>query len=204
QDLHAQLAAMWLEINPEHRVLDACAAPGGKTSHILEHCPALKELVALDQDPSRLEQITETLERLSLSAKLICADARDTGSWWDGQLFDRILLDAPCSGTGVIRRHPDIKLLRRKPDIENYAKIQKELLTALWPLLAPNGMLLYATCSILPQENSEVIDYFLKTTPDCRHQPISNTQSTKSEYGCQLLTTTDGGDGFFYAKLIKA
>lgn len=203
QDLHAQLAADWLDLEPNARVLDACAAPGGKTSHILEKQPNLKELLALDHDQARLQQVADTLTRLNLKANLRCADARNTMEWWDGQPFDRILLDAPCSGTGVIRRHPDIKLLRRKSDIDNYAATQKELLSSLWPLLAPGGTLLYATCSVLPEENSDVIKYFLTTTPDAHHQPIIFNEAIHTPYGCQLLTTATGGDGFFYAKIRK-
>ncbi len=146
QDNAAQLAADLLELAPEQRILDACAAPGGKTAHILEIQPALKELIAIDQDPQRLQKIKENLDRLNLSATLIADDASQPNRWWDNHLFDRILLDAPCSATGVIRRHPDIKILRQMSDISALAQQQLDLLTALWPLLKPKGILLYLFC----------------------------------------------------------
>jgi len=157
QDEAAQLAADLLELAPGQRVLDACAAPGGKTCHLLEVEPTLAEVVAVDLEAKRLARVRENLDRLQLDATLIAADGRDTGAWWDGQPFQRILLDAPCSATGVIRRHPDIKLTRKPEDIPALAHLQGELLDALWPTLAPGGILLYATCSVLPTENSETI-----------------------------------------------
>ncbi|MGR9012474.1 MAG: 16S rRNA (cytosine(967)-C(5))-methyltransferase RsmB, partial [Gammaproteobacteria bacterium] len=153
QDTAAQLAAGLLDVKPGHRVLDVCAAPGGKTAHILETQPQLTELVAVDIDESRLQRVSENMQRLNLQAKLVVGDAANPESWWDGKPFDRILLDAPCSALGVIRRHPDIKLLRRAEDIGQLQALQQSILQAVWPLLAPGGQLLYATCSILKQEN---------------------------------------------------
>src|SRR5690606_18782060 len=134
---------------------DACAAPGGKTGHILERTPGLAELLALDQDPERLRRVGENLDRLGLQARLVAADAGAVAQWWDGRAFDRILLDAPCSASGVIRRHPDIKVLRRAADVAGLVVQQQRLLEALWPLLVPGGMLEYCTCSVLRAENTE-------------------------------------------------
>ena len=165
QDEAAQLAAGLLDLAPGQRVLDACCAPGGKTCHLLEREPQLAGLVALDLEPKRLARVRENLERLQLDAELLAADARATAQWWDGKPFQRILLDAPCSATGVIRRHPDIKLTRRAEDIAPLAALQGEMLDALWPTLEVGGVLLYATCSVLPTENREVIGAFLARTP---------------------------------------
>ena len=173
QDEAAQLAAELLMLEPGQRVLDACCAPGGKTCHILEHQPQLAEVVAIDLEPQRLERVKENLVRLKLDATLIAGDARATEQWWDGQAFQRILLDAPCSATGVIRRHPDIKLTRQADDIEPLAQLQGEVLDALSSTLADNGILLYATCSTLPTENTEVIDAFLQRTSDAQQLPFA-------------------------------
>ncbi|TRO21751.1 16S rRNA (cytosine(967)-C(5))-methyltransferase RsmB [Ectopseudomonas mendocina] len=203
QDEAAQLAADLLELTPGQRVLDACAAPGGKTCHLLEVEPGLIEVVAVDLEAKRLTRVRENLERLQLEATLIAADGRDTAAWWDGTPFQRILLDAPCSATGVIRRHPDIKLTRKPEDISALAQLQGELLDALWPTLAPGGILLYATCSVLPTENSETIAAFLARTADAQEVAIAGEFGLQPAHGRQLLPQLDGHDGFYYAKLIK-
>lgn len=203
QDEAAQLAAGLLDLAPGQRVLDACAAPGGKTCHLLEAQPQLGEVIALDLEPQRLARVQENLERLQLEATLIAADGRDVAAWWDGKPFQRILLDAPCSATGVIRRHPDIKLTRQADDIAALAQLQGELLDALWPTLEVGGVLLYATCSVLPQENSDNIAAFLARTPGARELDIAGAFGLKQAHGRQLLPQADGHDGFYYAKLIK-
>ncbi len=203
QDEAAQLAADLLDLAPGQRVLDACAAPGGKTCHLLEAQPQLSEVIALDLEPGRLARVQENLERLQLKATLIAADGRATKVWWDSQPFQRILLDAPCSATGVIRRHPDIKLTRQADDIAALAQLQGELLDALWPTLEVGGVLLYATCSVLPQENSDNIAAFLQRTPGARELDIAGAFGLKQAHGRQLLPQADGHDGFYYAKLIK-
>ena len=203
QDEAAQLAADLLQLAPGQRVLDACAAPGGKTCHLLEAEPGLSEVIAVDLEAKRLVRVRDNLERLGLNATLIAADGRDTAAWWDGKPFQRILLDAPCSATGVIRRHPDIKLTRKADDIPALASLQGELLDALWPTLEVGGILLYATCSTLPTENTEVIEAFLARTPGARELDISGPFGLKQPHGRQLLAQQDGHDGFYYAKLIK-
>ena len=203
QDEAAQLAADLLDLASGQRVLDACAAPGGKTCHLLEAEPGLQEVIALDLEPARLARVQENLERLQLKATLIAADGRATKVWWDGKPFQRILLDAPCSATGVIRRHPDIKLTRKEEDIAALAQLQGELFDALWPTLEVGGVLLYATCSVLPQENSDNIAAFLQRTPGARELDIPGTFGLKQAHGRQLLPQADGHDGFYYAKLIK-
>ena len=203
QDEAAQLAADLLDLAPGQRVLDACCAPGGKTCHILEVEPALAGVVAVDLEAKRLVRVRENLERLGLSAQLIAADGRDTATWWDGKPFQRILLDAPCSATGVIRRHPDIKLTRQPDDIAALATLQGELLDAMWPTLEVGGILLYATCSTLPTENTEVIEAFLARTPGARELDIAGQFGLKQPHGRQLLAQEGGHDGFYYAKLIK-
>ncbi|MDP4570962.1 16S rRNA (cytosine(967)-C(5))-methyltransferase RsmB [Pseudomonas sp. LPH60] len=208
QDEAAQLAADLLELAPGQRVLDACCAPGGKTCHILEVQPQLAGVVAVDLEAKRLVRVRENLDRLGLDAQLIAADGRDTQAWWDGQPFQRILLDAPCSATGVIRRHPDIKLTRQAEDIAALAQLQGELLDALWQTLEVGGILLYATCSTLPTENTEVIEAFLSRTPGARELDIGGqlgqpAAGIKQPHGRQLLAQEGGHDGFYYAKLIK-
>lgn len=203
QDEAAQLSADLLELAPGQRVLDACCAPGGKTCHLLEAEPGLAHMVAIDLEAKRLTRVRENLDRLKLDAELIACDARDTASWWDGKPFQRILLDAPCSATGVIRRHPDIKLTRQADDIPALAALQGELLDALWPTLEVGGMLLYATCSSLPTENTEVIDAFLARTPGARELDLATEAGLRQPYGRQLLAQEGGHDGFYYAKLIK-
>jgi 16S rRNA (cytosine967-C5)-methyltransferase len=212
QDCGAQLTAHLLDLQENQTVLDACAAPGGKTIHMLELEPKLKELVALDIDQARLEKIQQNLQRTKTSATLLLGDGREPETWQapdssnnsPQQSYDRILLDAPCSGTGVINHHPDIKLLRRQTDIAKFAQQQYELLQALWPLLKPGGILLYVTCSILPEENSEQIATFLQETTDAKEVSIEFIQpQVKTPHGLQLLPITKQHDGFYYAKLIK-
>ncbi|NIE75752.1 16S rRNA (cytosine(967)-C(5))-methyltransferase RsmB [Pantoea sp. Tr-811] len=203
QDEAAQLSADLLELAPGQRVLDACCAPGGKTCHLLEAEPGLAHMTAIDLEAKRLTRVRENLDRLQLDAELIACDARDTASWWDGKPFQRILLDAPCSATGVIRRHPDIKLTRQAEDIPALATLQGELLDALWPTLEVGGMLLYATCSSLPTENTEVIDAFLARTPGARELDLATEAGLRQPHGRQLLAQEGGHDGFYYAKLIK-
>ncbi len=209
QDSAAQFASQLMELAPGQRVLDACCAPGGKTCAMLESEPALASMLAVDLEADRLKRVEQNLARLGLSAELLAADVSNTDQWWDGQALDRILLDAPCSATGVVRRHPDIKYLRRPEDINALADTQFHLLTALWPLLKPGGILVYATCSILPTENEEVIDRFLKHTPDAATSPLSLPLGFAQQHGWQFLPeqhtpSTSGHDGFYYAKLIKA
>lgn len=203
QDEAAQLAADLLDLAPGQRVLDACCAPGGKTCHILEAEPKLAGVVAVDLEAKRLVRVRENLARLGLSAELIAADGRDTATWWDGKPFQRILLDAPCSATGVIRRHPDIKLTRQPDDIAALAVLQGELLDAMWRTLEVGGILLYATCSTLPTENTEVIEAFLARTPGARELDLATAAGIKQPHGRQLLAQEGGHDGFYYAKLIK-
>lgn len=203
QDEAAQLAAGLLAPGPGHRVLDACAAPGGKTAHLLEFAPDAA-VVALDRSLERLSRVTDNLARLGLSGDVIAGDAGDPDGWWDGTPFQRILLDAPCSATGVIRRHPDVKVLRRADDIAPLAQGQLHLLEALWPLLAEGGSLLYATCSVLPQENSHVVRGFLARHPEARHVPIPAAWGRPVAVGRQILPGEDEMDGFYYALLHKA
>ncbi|PYE30490.1 16S rRNA m(5)C-967 methyltransferase [Idiomarina fontislapidosi] len=198
QDRSAQLAADMVAAQPEHRVLDCCAAPGGKTVHLLERTEFQTPLIAIDVDEQRLERVSENLYRANLSCDVICADVLDIDSWWDKQPFDRILLDAPCSATGVIRRHPDIKWLRRSSDIEQLVELQQSMLERLWPILKPGGQLVYATCSILPEENSEQISRFLGQHSDANLVSIDANRPM-----LQLLPGEHHGDGFFYAKIEK-
>lgn len=202
QDGAAQLAAEYLAPEENDKVLDCCAAPGGKTCHLIELEPTI-HCVALDNDKKRLVRVNDNLTRLQLSASVLCADATQPERWWDGKPFDRILLDAPCSATGVIRRHPDIRWLRKKQDIEPLVIIQKQLLTTLWGLLKPGGTLLYATCSILPEENQKQITHFLTTQTDATLIPILKNETATSP-GRQILPGEDQMDGFYYARLLKA
>lgn len=202
QDAAAQLAATLIAPQPGMRVLDACAAPGGKTGHLLEICSEI-ELIALDIEEQRLARAGQNLERLGLRATLLAADAATPERWWDGNPFDRILLDAPCSASGVIRRHPDIKLLRRAEDIDRLVALQRRILDALWPLLRPGGMLLYATCSVLPQENSEQLANFLARQDDATEQPLAAEWGRAVAVGRQILPNQDGMDGFYYACITK-
>jgi len=203
QDAAAQLAAPLLAPAPGERILDACAAPGGKTAHLLEYQPSLQGLVALDKDPERLARLQENLSRLGLRAEVACADAAAPDEWWDGRLFQRILLDAPCSATGIIRRHPDIKLLRRADQIAGLLSRQERLLVALWPLLAPGGTLLYATCSVLCEENDAQVARFVASRGDVGVQPIEAAWGRPLRYGRQVLPGEEQMDGFYYALLRK-
>lgn len=203
QDEAAQLAMSVLEVPVAARVLDACAAPGGKAAHILERHPATRELVALDNAAARVVKLEATFARLGVDATTRCADAANVDSWWDGELFDRILIDAPCSGTGVIRRHPDIKHHRRPEDILRLADEQARLLDSLWPLLGPGGKLVYATCSVLRAENDSVIGAFLDRTEDAVPDPIATTWGATTLYGRQVLTGSDNMDGFYFARLMR-
>jgi 16S rRNA (cytosine967-C5)-methyltransferase len=208
QDAGAQLAAPLLACEAGMRVLDACAAPGGKTAHLLELTPNLAELVAIDIDQRRLSRIQENLDRLRRSATLKAADVRDVDAFWDRKPFDRILVDAPCSSTGVIRRHPDIKLLRRPGDIAPLAATQLQILQACFRMLAPGGRLLYSTCSVLPEENDGVLADFLRAELRARILPaalVSQVPGTlPALHGVQLLPGNEAGtDGFHYACVEK-
>ena len=196
QDLGAQWAASILEIGADMRVLDACAAPGGKTGHLLELADI--DLTALDSDGARLERVRDNLTRLGLSAHLLAADAGNTGAWWDGHPFDRILLDAPCSASGVAGRHPDGKWLKRAEDVQHLGREQSRLLDALWPLLKPNGKMLYATCSLFEAENAGQVAAFLARHPDASLDILDPPLGKKG----RLLPGSDT-DGFFYARLLK-
>jgi 16S rRNA (cytosine967-C5)-methyltransferase len=203
QDAAAQQAAPLLELAPGQRVLDACAAPGGKTAQLLECCPAA-DVTALDIDAVRVARIHDTLRRLKLTARVLTADALDVAVWWDGRAFDRILLDAPCSASGVIRRHPDIKLRRQPADLVKLAATQARLLDALWPTLTPGGKLLYVTCSCLPDENEQQIAAFLARRPDAMEEPLALGAGRARRHGWQCLPGEADGDGFYYARLAKA
>ncbi|MDE1329931.1 16S rRNA (cytosine(967)-C(5))-methyltransferase RsmB [Vibrio aestuarianus] len=197
QDAAAQLAVDYLTPKEGELILDCCAAPGGKTAHILEHTVDT-EVVAIDSDATRLERVYDNLERLQLRADVICGDARYPEEWWHGEQFDRILLDAPCSATGVIRRHPDIKWLRRGSDIEALAELQSEIMDAMWKQLKVGGTMVYATCSITPQENSLQVKAFLARTANAQL-----VGSDKEQPGRQILPGEEDMDGFYYAVLTK-
>ncbi len=204
QDEASQLAVGLLALRPGQTVLDACAAPGGKTCHILESERSLTSILSLDKGSNRLLRVQENLTRLGLEASLVCADATDTQNWWNGEGFDRILLDAPCSATGVIRRHPDIKLLRSQESLHSLQLSQRNLLHALWPCLKSNGLLLYTTCSILQQENQSIIEGFLQRTDNAKYEGIAADWGVECRYGRQLLAgANDGPDGFFFCLLRK-
>lgn len=208
QDGAAQIAAPWLLERGGRRILDACAAPGGKTAHLLELMPDGADLTAIDIDGERLVAVEENLRRLGLQATIAAADASDPDAWWDGEPFDRILMDAPCSATGVIRRHPDIKHLRRASDIEALARRQGEMLDALWRLLAPGGRLLYVTCSVLRAENDAVVGAFRHGRGDLAGEHVLQNNNirdlmTPTAHGFQLSPGTQGLDGFYYACLDK-
>ena len=204
QDGAAQLAAGLLDLRPGQRVLDACAAPGGKTAHILELEPGLAQLTAVDIAGQRLLRIDENLARLSLRANLVQGDAGDPSDWWDGRCYDRILLDAPCSASGVIRRHPDIKLLRKPGDIAKLVVAQARLLDAMWPLLSSGGMLLYSTCSVLSVENSGQIARFLEAHADAAELPIAAAWGRECRHGRQILPGENEMDGFYFACLTRS
>ncbi|MDA0824633.1 MAG: 16S rRNA (cytosine(967)-C(5))-methyltransferase RsmB [Proteobacteria bacterium] len=201
QDEAAQLAKTVLDLPSSGAILDACAAPGGKTAHILES--GQLRVVALDRSAQRMSLLRQSMERLNLQAEIKVVDAIKVHDWWDGTQFDRILLDAPCSGSGVIRRHPDIKLHRRHADIANLAGQQLQLIQALWPLLKPGGKLVYATCSILRAENDEVIERFISAADAADLESIDVDWGVPTDFGRQTLTGDDHMDGFFYARLAK-
>ncbi len=196
QDAGAQYAARLLDVHDGMRVLDACAAPGGKTAHILERAAA--SVVAVDNDAKRLLRVEQNLQRLGLAAQMVVGDAAEPDNWWDGVPFDRILADVPCSASGVVRRHPDIKWLRRRTDIAGFATQQLRILHALWRLLAQDGKLLYATCSVFHQENEQVIAAFLAQQQDAQLLPVSLAHGIEGQ-----LLPDDQHDGFFYALLQK-
>ena len=203
QDAGAQLSAGLLDLRPGHRVLDACAAPGGKTAHICETQPRVARTTALDIDEKRIERLHSTLSRLNLGASVIKANAASAETWWDGRRFDRILLDAPCSATGVIRRHPDIKRLKTPEQLPALQTSQTELLAALWPLLKPGGRLVYATCSLLREENDLMIETYLDQHPAASSERIRAEWGTATACGRQLLPCLDATDGFYYARLTR-
>ena len=203
QDAGAQIAAGLLDLQPKQRVLDACAAPGGKSCHILETEPELTSLVSLDVDANRLERVKENLQRLKLDAELYQGDASTPAGNWAKKQYDRILLDVPCSATGVIRRHPDIKCLRRKEDIPALVSLQSKILDAIWPLLTPGGKLLYCTCSLLPDENDIQIAQFLQRQPEAQESPINASWGHARSCGRQILPGEQTMDGFYYALLEK-
>ena len=204
QDEAAQLAARLLSAAPGEHVLDACAAPGGKACHILELQPELGRLVAMDVDGARLQRVGENLERLGLNAELVVGDGARPPAALAAGAFDRILVDAPCSASGVIRRHPDIKLLRRPADLPQLAHQQQAILRGLWPLLKPGGRLLYATCSLFDEENSGVLGQFLQGHPDAALCPTTWNWGEATACGRQLLPSRDGPDGLFYSLLRKS
>jgi 16S rRNA (cytosine967-C5)-methyltransferase len=207
QDLGAQCVAFLMDLAPGLRVLDACAAPGGKTALIAEREPSLKKLVAVDIDPHRLSRVRENLSRGNLSAEVLTGDATAPAKWWDGELFDRILLDAPCSGLGVIRRHPDIRLRKSPSDIDKLPALQGRLLKAAWDLLAPGGRLVYVTCTVTRSENRDVIAAFLSGRPGASNVPQAWEGwpgfGEADEFGRQILPGEAGADGFYYAALTK-
>jgi 16S rRNA (cytosine967-C5)-methyltransferase len=200
QDAAAQYAAKVLDPNPGSRVLDACAAPGGKTAHLLERSDL--EVVALDNDAMRLERVGSNLARLHLAARLVCGDAAEPPQWWDGALYPYILADVPCSASGVVRRHPDIKWLRRPEDICAFAERQAEILNALWQVLAPGGKLLYATCSVFDEENNAQIERFVHRHPDAQRLTLPEPDTNAQQLAGQILPD-EWHDGFFYALLQK-
>ncbi|MFT5657944.1 MAG: 16S rRNA (cytosine967-C5)-methyltransferase [Gammaproteobacteria bacterium] len=203
QDAATQLAAQLLDCRPGMRVLDACAAPGGKSAHILQACDELT-LLAVDKDESRLALIEQNLGRIGRQAQLLCGDAAQPADWHDGEQFDRILADVPCTASGVIRRHPDIKLLRRDDDISKLVLQQQAILRALWPLLKPGGVMVYSTCSIFKDENEHQIASFVSDNKNCTVNRLNSVQwGEKRPYGRQILPGQQDMDGFYYAKLHK-
>jgi 16S rRNA (cytosine967-C5)-methyltransferase len=208
QDLGAQCAAFPLGLEPGLRVLDACAAPGGKTALMAEREPALAQLTAVDLDPGRLARVRDNLRRGGLEAQVLAGDAGAPDSWWDGIPFDRILLDAPCSALGVIRRHPDIRLRRSPKDIERMPPLQGRLLAAAWMMLARGGRLVYCTCTVTRAENRGVIAAFLEKTADAQIVPVRDWPGwpgfgEADGFGVQILPGEAGADGFYYAALTK-
>lgn len=203
QDQAAQLAAELVEPNPGERILDACAAPGGKACHCLEKTGGNLHLTAIDNDPARLDLVTQNLQRQQYQAELICADAADPEAWWDSVSFDKVLLDAPCSASGVIRRQPDIKLHRTAQDLTNLAALQFKILGGVWQTLRPDGCLIYVTCSIFECENDAVIEKFVRHCNDCEVDKIDSNWGRATSYGRQILPGDDDMDGFYFARLRK-
>ena len=203
QDTAAQWAAPVLPIQSGGRILDACSAPGGKLTHILERYPQAGDVVAIDVSAERAAKIRDNLQRLDLSADVRVADAGDLAGWWDGTPFDVVLLDAPCSGSGVIRRHPDIKHLRRPEDLKRLASVQARLLDRLWQTVAPGGVLLYVTCSLFPEENEDQVERFLASHTDAVSRQISAPSGRYGRYGLQTLPGVHNVDGFYYALVQK-
>jgi 16S rRNA (cytosine967-C5)-methyltransferase len=208
QDLGAQCVAFPLGLAAGHRVLDACAAPGGKTALIAEREPQLSKLVAVDIDPQRLARVRDNLVRGNLPADVVSGDAGVPAPWWDGVPFDRILLDAPCSALGVIRRHPDIRLRKSPSDIDKLPQVQRRLLASVWSMLATGGRLVYATCTLTRSENRDLVGAFLRSTPDAVSLPAEQWEGwpqlgEADEYGRQILPGEAGADGFYYAALTK-
>ena len=201
QDAAAQLAVPLLGLSPGQRILDACAAPGGKTGHILEVTGDSAEVVAIEIDKYRVELLKNSLARINRHAEIINADVRKTSNWWDGRKFDRILLDAPCSATGVIRRHPDIKYLRLPDQLDSLCENQNNMLTALWPLLKPGGRLVYCTCSLFIEESDERINDFLNKHDDARMLPVQADWGERSSLGRHSVPGHDKSDGFYYSVL---
>ena len=202
------MAAPWLLDGVEGRILDACAAPGGKSGHLLELGGQRVDLTCIDNDAQRLTGVAANLQRLGLAATLLCADASNPDEWWDNEPYAGILLDAPCSASGVVRRHPDIKHLRRATDIEALGGIQLAMLEALWPLLQPGGRLLYVTCSVLAAENDAIVARFLKRREDAGEVDLLQNNNIRDlmrakACGLQILPGTAGVDGFYYACLAK-
>jgi 16S rRNA (cytosine967-C5)-methyltransferase len=204
QDFGAQLAAPLLGVEPGQRVLDACAAPGGKTGHILETAPEGVALTAVEKEPERVVRLRRGMERLGLNAKVIHSDIIQRQGWWDGSLFDRILLDAPCSATGILRRHPDIKVLRTPEQVERLTQLQQQLLESVWAVLKPGGKLLYATCSLLDEEGNGLTERFVQRTRDAMVQLIHADWGVPGSCGRWLVPGMDDSDGFYYAILAKS
>ncbi len=201
QDGGAQVATDWVDPADGMRILDACAAPGGKACHLLERAEV--DLVAVESDSTRTGRIEENLQRLGLSAQVVTADAADVDAWWDGRLFDRVLVDAPCSSTGVLRRHPEIRWLRRESDLAEYEQVQARLLNKLWPLVKPGGMLVYVTCSVFHSENAAQTRRFVQTHDDARPDEPPGAIGEPAGEGRQILPGHDGMDGFYLARFVR-
>jgi 16S rRNA (cytosine967-C5)-methyltransferase len=204
QDEASQLAAPLLQPAGREYILDSCAAPGGKTGHILELSATGTRLDAVEIDDHRLQRIRENIDRLQLSARLIHGDASQPSQWWNGEAYDAILLDAPCSASGVIRRHPDIKVLRQPGDLDKLHRLQVQLLHALWRCLRPGGSMVFTTCSVFEEENDRSVDALLQSFADARCEAIAEQWGTATRYGRQLLPCETGPDGFYFARLYKA
>lgn len=203
QDASAQLAALLMMAEPEQNILDACAAPGGKTTHLCEETGGKARILALELSEARTERMKENFARSGCEAEIVVADATEIESWWDGKPFDRILLDVPCSATGVIRRHPDIKLHRTPGDLQALAQVQSRILRQVWKTLAPGGIMLYSTCSILKAENTDNVGRFLAETPDAGEIPIDADWGHVCAHGRQILPGEDDMDGFYYALISR-